>query len=204
MSEIRISKVSPLRNGVDGMKVVFSRVEAGGDGMKYNNEYTATYKMPVSAGLRDCWNRLKGHVIRVLGLDEELNEEDIRVLSVGCDSADVIRMQVNVKAITGKWYNVNMPPVCNSEEYSQYDRMVELIDDLWLMTSKYVVGEAIAEKKQYVLDLYQENEVKGKKQSLTMDEIEGMDENEVMKFYADYLEAKGAVFLERPDEALVN
>lgn len=204
MSEIRISKVNPLRNGVDGMKVSFSRLENGGDGMRYNNEYTATYKMPVSAGLRDCWNRLKGHVIRVLGLDEELSEDDIRVLGVTCDAVDAIRMQVNVKAVTGKWYNVNMPPVCNSDEYSQYDRMVELVDDLWLMTSKYVVGEAIAEKKQYVLDLYQENEVKGKKQIMTMEEIEDMDEGATMKFYADYLEAKGAVFLERPDEALVN
>lgn len=204
MSEIRISKVNPLRNGVDGMKVSFSRLENGGDGMRYNNEYTATYKMPVSAGLRDCWNRLKGHVIRVLGLDEELSEDDIRVLGVTCDAVDAIRMQVNVKAVTGKWYNVNMPPVCNSDEYSQYDRMVELVEDLWLMTSKYVVGEAIAEKKQYVLDLYQENEVKGKKQALTMDEIDGMSEEEALKFYADYMEEKGYIFLERPDEALVN
>lgn len=204
MSEIRISKVVPLRNGVDGMKITFSRMEAAADGLKYNNEYTGTYKMPVSTALRDSWNRLKGHVIQVLGLTDEMDEEDMRVLKVECDSMDVIRMQVNVKAITGKWYNVNMPPVCNSEEYSQYDRMVALVDDLWLLTSKYVVGEAIAEPRQYALDLFQENEQKGKKQTVTMEEIEGMDEKEVMKFYADYLEQKGAVFLERPDEALVN
>jgi len=198
MSEIKISKIKPRRNGVDGMVIEFSKVDPAADGVRYNNEYNTLFKMPVSSGFRDSWNAVKGHVINVLCLDAEIDPDDIRVLWVGCNGRNEVSVSVNIRGLHGKWYTANMPAVCSVEEYSQYDALVALVDEIWLGAQRYIVGDAVAKPKQYIMDLFTDNESRGKesKFDFELDDVEGMTEQEVLSHYQKILEDRGAVILE--------
>jgi hypothetical protein len=198
MSDIKIRKITPKRNGVDGMVIDFSKVDLAGDGVKYNNEYDTTFKMPVSSGFRDCWNSIKGHVINVLNLDPELDEDDMRILWVSCNARNEISVSVSIKGFHGKWYTANMPAVCSVEEYSQYDSMVEIVDQIWVSTLKYIVGDAVAQPKQYIMDLFADNESRGKenKFDFELEDVEDMTEAELLGHWQSILEQKGMIVLE--------
>lgn len=198
MSEIKISKIKPRRNGVDGMVIEFSKVDPANDGVRYNNEYDVTFKMPVSSGFRDSWNSIKGHVINLMCLDAEMDPDDIRILWIGCNGRNEVSVSVNIKGLHNKWYSANMPAVCSVEEYAQYDALVAIVDQIWLSAQRYIVGDAVAKPKAYIMDLFADNESRGKenKFDFELDDVESMTEEEVLSHYQKILESKGAVILE--------
>jgi hypothetical protein len=65
-----------------------------------------------------------------------------------------------------------------------------------------VLGEAVAEPKQVMLDLFGDAEMRKKSFEFTKEDIDGMSDMEAKEAMEKYLEEQGAVFVIRATEAI--
>jgi hypothetical protein len=76
--------------------------------------------------------------------------------------------------------------------------MVEIVDQIWVSALKYIVGDAVAQPKQYIMDLFADNESRGKenKFDFELEDVEDMTEAELLGHWQSILEQKGMIVLE--------
>lgn len=197
---MKISKIIPKRNGVDGMIVVFEKVEAAQDGLSYNNEYQGTFKMPVSFELRAAWREAISHFKKILNLNPKLPDDDILVNWIQFNGDGSISASLKIRAIHNRWYAANIPAIESDEDYRDYDTLYDILEKLWECVGKYCLGSMVATPKQYMLDLFDNANRSGKEFDLTREEIDNLDQEEVLKIVREKLEAKGDVFLIKAGE----
>jgi hypothetical protein len=197
---MKISKIMPKRNGVDGMTVFFEKPEQAQDGLSYNNEHQVSFKMPVSHELRILWTDSLTHFKTILNLNPKLPAEDILLNWVSFNNGGGIMAAVKIKARHGRWYSAVVPVVESADDYKDYDDLYEVLDKLWSATAKYCLGTMVATPRQYMLDLFENSERSGKEFEMTREEIENLDDEETLRIVREKLEARGDVFLIKAGE----
>lgn len=199
--DIKIAKVTPKRNGVDGLVVTFEKREKATDGLSYNNEYEGRFKMPVPHSLRDKWNELTKHVIKLLCLNAKIPTDSIIFNWIQCNAAGEIMIAVKIQARHNRWYSAVVPVLISDEEYEGYTEMYDIISEVFLMSARYILNSEVASPKQAMLDFADTAEREKKSFSFTKDEINDLSEEDAMAAYADIMEDRGYVFLERPEKS---
>lgn len=209
-NELRIGFIKTKNLGLKGMTVGFTQIEKGEDKLPWNVQHETKYPMPVGPAIRDCFDKIAAHMIKVLGYDNERIQTDhIDITRIDYTTDGSVRVSMNVLAITGRWSSVNSPWVKIADEFDEYQDLIAVCNTLWDLTAKYILGKQKVNPKQYVLDLFDKAESESKEFDLTKEEIGRLSKEEAYNYMIKCLEENGAIFLDhgnvnQPEAEAVN
>lgn len=209
MSNIKISKIKPIKNGIGGVEVTFDKQE--GQGMTFINSYKVNYTRPVSPEFRVALAALKAHVFGIFRISDVVDELDISIASVLLDRRDQ-SIQLNAAVCTP--LNSSMKSQLQSgpisdKEYRDFQKLYDDVNLLIKETLLHITQNTPVKALQTVLDFKSEYEATNKKSKVlemfpekafpTEDELRAMPESEMIDICTKLLEERGAFVMVSDD-----
>lgn len=184
---MNISKVK-LKDS-KGITVNFLRQETVND-LTFLNEYVGNYRMPVHQGMKDLFNKLKPHLIKVCGL--AVIESDIEITAIQ-SNGDSFLISGKVSVLNGQVYAINTPLIKEEAEYSQHGNVLTIVDEIYKETKMYCDKKRKVDVKQFAMDFNRG------KEGYVQEDFDKMSEGEARELMVAALEKSGAIIIDRED-----
>lgn len=188
-SNVHITKVSLVNEGMKGCKVEYEKVEHVGD-REYRNSFKPEMKYPVHAELIKCFGWLKGHVLSICGYDKE-DEALLSRLEVTGVKADgrgfVITAKMEVYD-NGKVVSLVTPFTTSEEEYLYFEDVMKIIDGIYAETKVYLSKTVVMQDQQLVIQYYDKRKDEAEKASFDKETFMRLPEQDQRIFATKILE----------------
>lgn len=196
-NQINLASIQPIRYGLKGMIVEYSRVETGANKLNWNNEHTTTFKAPVQPIMRDLFNKFLDEIRLVAAFDKDyVQSGTMELVKLNYNAEGTIKAKFKVLDRSGNNMFVDMKKITADSDIENYQELAGICNQIWEETAKYLMGKTEVDTKQYMLDLFTEAESKNKEFAYTKEDIEGMSKEQRLEYFREHLRENGDIIIE--------
>jgi hypothetical protein len=195
---MKIAAVKLINGGLKGLEVKYETIKTQ-EGRSFITEHADVKKTPVHDGLVSKFRELRTYFGELLGYSKEQVESLMANSSIiihGIQSGQddfLIKGQIEISHIAGtKYVAVNTPKITEDDDYSNFSKVMSIVDAIYKETAEFMEGKKQMEDKQIVMDFYSKK--KGFDQE-DLDELSSLDGEELKQKATEILENMGAIVL---------
>lgn len=190
VNEIILSSVKLVNGGLKGIEVKYQLSEVR-ENRQFFNEYSSKKKAPVHKELEDCFSWLKGHLLDICGYSLDMDERNYHMANLEMTSVTLndkgFILSGALSILNGdKALNITTPIIAESDEYSEYSKVIAIIEGIFSETKEYMAGKKQMDDTQFVIKSNKENP------DFDKDAFMKMSKKEQREFATKILEDQGA------------
>ncbi len=187
MSHRKIGGISLINTGLRGIEIIYETVEII-SGVSYDSEDKKKSFRPVHRELKGYVKELGKHLCVLSGHDVS-QLVDFEVVSIKAGS-DRFLISGKLRCWGDKIVAVNTPLIKEVDEYEEYDKVMELVDNIYKETDLYLRGVKQMKREDVIIDYMKD--VK-KRVEFVPGDFESMTPEEMEEFFSDINKDLGIV-----------
>lgn len=199
---MKFSKLKLVNGGLHGVTANYIEYEEKNN-LHFENVITRERKAPATKDFKEAVKQLKSHLIDLCRINEAY-AEDVEVTGISSDADGQFLITGKCRSIDETTFALNTPLIKREGSYSGFDTVIEIVKNIYEHAAEYFEKKLQPENRQILIDFAQANpdseklqEVNdgGERSTITVEEIEKMEEPEMLQVLAKVLERKGAMVM---------
>lgn len=190
--EVRIGAISLNNNGSNGLVVKYEQTEIRNN-REFFTEYSAKKKFPIHQELSDKFLELIPFLLELCNYESDpALISGTKMVAVKYNDNGFV-LSGKMSAIADKEFAINTPLITDEDGYPNFDKVSQILNDIYSETKEYMEGKKVLSDIQYVINLNKGNA------DFDAKTFESLSQEEQWKIASDFMEKNKCIVTKLDD-----